>query len=86
MMNYKLVPAGIATVPNTDSKFSAQVYDILETATDQIVARGIPGAHNQAKALCRQLNMGGGFDGNTPPFFLAQIPKRAFLDTYQGAN
>jgi len=80
MMNYKLVPAGIATVPNTDGKFAGPVYDILETATDQIVAQSIPGTHNQAKALCRQLNMGGGFDGSTPAFFLVQIPKRAFLD------
>lgn len=73
MMNYKLVPAGIAAVPNTDGKFSGPVYDILETATEQTVAWGIPGAHNQAKALCRNLNMGGGFDGNTPPFFLARL-------------
>jgi hypothetical protein len=80
MMNYKLVPNGIAAVPNTNGKFAGPVYDILETTTNQIVAEGISGHNSEAKNLCRKLNMGGGFDGNTPSFFLARIPRRAYLN------
>ncbi len=80
MMNYKLVQAGIETVPDTNGKFAGAVYDILETTTDQIVAEGIHGYRDEAKRLCRHLNMGGGFDGNTPSFFLARIPRQAFFE------
>jgi hypothetical protein len=73
MMNYKLVQKGIDTIPNTDGRFAGAVYDILETTTDQIVAEGIHGYKDEAKRLCRHLNMGGGFDGFTPSFFLAKL-------------
>jgi hypothetical protein len=59
MMNYKLVP----NAPNGG-------YNILETTTGQIVVEG----KDEAKQLCRHLNMGGGFDGSTPSFFLTRLP------------
>ena len=74
MMNYKLVQAGIANIPNTDGKFAGPAYNILETSTGQTVVEGVLGYKDEAKKLCRHLNMGGGFDGNTPSFFLARIP------------
>ena len=74
MMNYKLVQTGMAVVPGTDGKFSGPVYDILETSTDQIVLENVSGHNNEAKRLCRHLNMGGGFDGFTPAFLLQKIP------------
>jgi hypothetical protein len=60
MMNYKSIR-------------SAQVnlFDVHETQTDQIVRSGI--TSEAAKTATRHLNMGGGFDGNTPTFFLQQI-------------
>ena len=47
--------------------------DILETKTDQIVKRGL--GIRKAKELVRHLNFGGGFDGSTPAFFLADSAK-----------
>jgi hypothetical protein len=47
--------------------------DILETKTDQIVKRGL--GIRKAKDLVRHLNFGGGFDGSTPAFFLAESAK-----------
>jgi hypothetical protein len=47
--------------------------DILETKTDQIVKRGL--GIRKAKELVRHLNFGGGFDGSTPAFFLAESAK-----------
>jgi hypothetical protein len=67
MMKYKVVnyTADIKT-PNV------QHADILETSTDQIVKRNMHVA--AARSFARHLNMGGGFDGETPTFFLANIP------------
>lgn len=56
MMNYKIVidPSGA---------------DILETTTKQIVnTKSL--MNEDAKKLCRNLNLGGGFDGWTPAFFV----------------
>ena len=78
MMNYKLIETGIADVPNTNGEYVTQVYDILETKTNQVVASSVPAYLNEAKNACRFLNMGGGFDGNTPSFFLERIPKQTF--------
>jgi len=62
MMNYKSIRS---TQPN--------LFDVQETPTNQIVLSGLTG--EVAKATARHLNMGGGFDGNTPPFFLKEIPQ-----------
>lgn len=74
MMNYKLEYAGIGEIKNTHGKYGTAVYDIVETPTNQVVASKVPEYMNQAKNLCRHLNMGGGFDGFTPAFFLAAVP------------
>lgn len=47
--------------------------DILETRTDQIVLKGL--GMRKAKEMVRHLNFGGGFDGQTPAFFLAERKK-----------
>lgn len=47
--------------------------DILETKTDQIVLKGL--GMRKAKEMVRHLNFGGGFDGSTPAFFLAERKK-----------
>lgn len=57
-MNYKIV--------ENNGKF-----DILETKTQLIIKTF--NTREEAKALMRKLNFGGGFDGTTPPFFLKNI-------------
>lgn len=47
--------------------------DILETATDQLIATNIPLV--EAKERCRELNFGAVFDGWTPSFFLIKTRK-----------
>lgn len=66
MMNYKIVnyTANIATP-------QALFVDLLETSTNQVIKSGMP--QIAAKDLCRFLNMGGGFDGWTPAFFMHTI-------------
>ena len=81
MMNYKLVQAGIADVTNTNGDYVTQIYDIIENSTNQVVEFNVPAYLNKAKNLCRHLNMGGGFDGNTPAFFLARIPRQIFSES-----
>lgn len=73
MMNYKLVQTGVADIHNTGGKYITQVYDIVETPTNQIIASNVPAYLNEAKNKCRHLNMGGGFDGFTPAFFLEKL-------------
>jgi hypothetical protein len=51
-------------------------YEILETQTDQVVYT--TPSDDKAKNLCRDLNLGGFFDGQTPAFFLTQIPRPTF--------
>ena len=53
-MNYKIVPNG-------------NVFDVLETATNLVIYTS---NHKEAKLFMRKLNLGGGFDGWTPTFFL----------------
>lgn len=53
--------------------------DILETKTDQIVLKGL--GMRKAKEMVRHLNFGGGFDGSTPAFFLAECKKSLELTT-----
>ena len=57
-MNYKI-------------KNNNNVFDVLETATNQIIA-SFP-TQKEAKDLLRKLNLGGGFDGWTPTFILKTI-------------
>ncbi len=61
MMNYKSIRSD-----------KVNLFDVHESHTDQIILSGL--TSEAAKKATRQLNMGGGFDGWTPSFFLAQIP------------
>lgn len=87
MMNYTLVnkPGEWEAVPDTDGKYVAFLYDIQETKTGHVVAT--KSAHaSEAKRLCRHLNMGGGFDGWTPAFFLERIPVSDSASDVLGGN
>ena len=64
MINYKIV--------NNNQMIGASA-DILETKTNQIVLKGLETC--KAKEMVRHLNFGGGFDGSTPTFFLAEREK-----------
>ena len=77
MVNYKIVNEQMVPVNTplggyTDS-YVERGGDILEVKTDQIVKRGL--GIRKAKELVRHLNFGGGFDGSTPAFFLAESAK-----------
>ena len=51
------------------------MYDVLEETTSQVI-KSFPGdKFSEARALMRHLNLGGGFDGFTPTFFLKSIEK-----------
>lgn len=67
MVNYKIV------THSQDDDVTRVVSSILEVATEQFVATGL---HDMsARDLVRHLNFGGGFDGFTPTFFLAESAK-----------
>ena len=53
---------------------------IVETQTGQTIKDDL--SREQAKNLCRHLNMGGGFDGYTPRFFFNKVRKLHFEDDY----
>jgi hypothetical protein len=71
MVNYKIVNTG--KIVNVGGGFGEISGDILETKTDQIVVKGM--RMSKAKEMVRHLNFGGGFDGSTPAFFLAEREK-----------
>ena len=49
------------------------MYDVFETTTNQVI-KSFPGnKFSEARAFMRHLNLGGGFDGFTPTFFLKKI-------------
>ena len=74
MINYKIVNEDWMLMDTPLGGLTAGYVerggDILETKTDQIVKRGLP--MHRAKEMVRHLNFGGGFDGFTPAFFLAE--------------
>jgi len=76
MVNYKIVNEHTISVTNN---YVERGGDILEIKTDQIIKRNL--GFNKAKELVRHLNFGGGFDGSTPAFFLAESAK--MLDSNQ---
>ena len=51
---------------------------VIELSTGQVIKENLN--NTKAKELCRSLNFGGGFDGNTPAFFLEKIKKVEFTD------
>lgn len=70
MVNYKIVNERNSSLTNNHLERGG---DILETKTDQIVIKNI--RMSKAKEMVRHLNFGGGFDGHTPAFFLAEREK-----------
>jgi len=48
------------------------MYEIIEKGSELVVA--IRTEKDVAVKLCRSLNLGGGFDGFTPPFFTLKYP------------
>ena len=67
MMNYKLVSH------SKNGNVTEVSSSVLETKTGQYIATNLN--NMEAKSMIRHLNMGGGFDGETPAFFLQLIPK-----------
>lgn len=70
MMNYKIENTG--RMIDVGNGFGEPGAHVVETTTNQTIKSDI--GLSKAKALARHLNMGGGFDGFTPAFFLAQVP------------
>jgi len=75
MVNYKIVNTG--QLIRVGGGFGEMAADILETKTDQTVVKGV--RMSKAKEIVRHLNFGGGFDGQTPAFFLANPQKNLEL-------
>jgi hypothetical protein len=50
---------------------NSNTYDILEKSTGNIIV--IERKEDVARNICRKLNLGGGFNGYTPAFFLDLI-------------
>lgn len=59
-MNYKLIQ-------------NNSVWEIFEIETKQVIKKYT--CFSKAKKKIKHLNLGGGFDGYTPTFFLINIPK-----------
>ena len=78
MMNYQFQPTGdwapapSVTPPGTESGYARATYEVVEMGTRQVIKAGISLA--DARELTRRLNLGNGFDGFTPAFFLERIP------------
>jgi len=49
------------------------MYSVKETVTNQTIKTFTD--FSEAKKFMRHLNLGGGFDGNTPNFFLIDVSK-----------
>lgn len=77
MMNYKIENTG--RIIDVGNGFGEPSADVVETTTNQTIKSDI--GLSKAKALARYLNMGGGFDGFTPAFFLANVPPVIFTET-----
>ena len=71
MVNYKIVNTG--KIVNVGGGFGEMSGDIIETKTNLTVIKSM--RMSKAKEMVRHLNFGGGFDGHTPEFFLAEREK-----------
>jgi len=82
MVNYKIVNERYLTYKSSNPyPWIVEVGgDILETKTNQIIKTGID--LKKAKEMIRHLNFGGGFDGETPTFFLSDIKKSGSSNQY----
>ena len=62
-MNYNLV----------EGRADKSKYDVLEETTNQVI-KSFPGdKFLEARSLMRHLNLGGGFDGFSPTFFVKSV-------------
>ena len=59
-----------------NEKTSLTHYAVLEKNTDQIIRKFSVDKQPEAKAFTRSLNLGAGFDGWTPNFFLINNKNR----------
>lgn len=73
MVKYKIV--NTAQLVQVGGGYAEHGGDILETKTNQILKSGI--RVSIAKGIINNLNLGGGFNGETPQFFLQNIPYEA---------
>lgn len=46
-------------------------YNIVEKDTDVVIV--LERSESDARALCRKMNLGSGFNGWTPPFFTTRM-------------
>lgn len=46
-------------------------YNIVEKDTDVVIV--LERSESEARALCRKMNLGSGFNGWTPPFFSTRM-------------
>ena len=69
MVNYRIEKDDILIqAVTTMSEGRAEGFSVIENVSGHIMKSGLSKAG--ARALCRSLNFGGGFDGWTPQFFL----------------
>lgn len=66
--NYKIVEGWL--LPETSDK-NCPVFDVYEVPTEQVIKRF--NDPKEAKKFMRHLNLGGGFDGWTPTFFMTPV-------------
>lgn len=69
MMNYKSIRSD-----------KVNLFDVHESLTGQIILSGL--TSEAAKKTTRHLNMGGGFDGKTPAFFLESLPRSIYINGF----
>ena len=55
-------------------------YEVLETGTDQVIKKFSVDKQPEARAFMRSLNLGAGFNGHTPSFFLTNVEKHISPD------
>lgn len=78
MVNYKVQNMGMWEFDEHSKVSGHFLYEVVESNTDQIIKSNL--THGEAKAFCRHLNFGGGFDGWTPIFFLQKFEKNEHED------
>jgi hypothetical protein len=72
MVNYRVQKDDILTqAVTTMSEGRTEGFSVIENMSGHIMKSGL--SKEGARALCRRLNFGGGFDGYTPEFFLQKI-------------
>lgn len=63
---------------NYKIQMNKTMFDVIETQTGHVVFTHP--MHSEAKKVMRHLNLGGGFDGQTPDFFMKSFKKVGAVD------